>query len=82
MVLAHLLAPEWELFLHDRHRLLDGALGQVDIVFVPDNSVLRAHHIWGTDDQMADQIERFTAMRIALASAPIPAETAATREDD
>ncbi len=44
-----------------QHRLLDGALGQVDLVFVPHDSVLRAHHIWGTDDQMADQIERFTS---------------------
>jgi hypothetical protein len=37
---------------------LDNALSQVDIAFVPENSVLRQHHIYATSEQRLEQTRR------------------------
>jgi FkbM family methyltransferase len=43
------------------YRPLDGALMQVDVVFVPRGSVLRRHHAYATPGQRAEQTKRFAA---------------------
>jgi FkbM family methyltransferase len=43
------------------YRPLDGALMQVDVVFVPRNSALRRYHAYATADQRAEQTRRFVA---------------------
>jgi hypothetical protein len=41
-----------------QYRPLDNALSQVDIAFVPENSVLRQHHIYATSEQRLEQTRR------------------------
>jgi len=43
------------------YRPLDGALMQVDLVFVPEPSPLRKHHAYATPEQRAEQTKRFAA---------------------
>jgi FkbM family methyltransferase len=43
------------------YRPLDGALMQVDVVFVPRSSLLRHHHAYATPEQRAKQTKRFAA---------------------
>lgn len=43
------------------YRPLDGALMQVDVVFVPGSSALRRHHAYATPEQRAEQTKRFAA---------------------
>lgn len=44
-------------------RPLDGALSQVDLVFVPERSQVRAHNVYATPAQRAAQNARFAARR-------------------
>lgn len=43
------------------YRPLDGALFQVDLVFVPEQSALRQRHAYATPEQRVEQTERFAA---------------------
>jgi len=43
------------------YRPLDGALAQADVLFVPFDSPLRAHSLYASPDQRADQDARFRA---------------------
>ena len=42
-----------------RYRLLDGALAQVDLAFVKENSALRMLHFWATKEQREQQNKAF-----------------------
>jgi len=42
-----------------QYRLLDGALGQVDLAFVPEKSLFRKSHSYATGRQRAEQDKRF-----------------------
>ncbi len=46
-----------------RYRLLDGAFGQVDMAFVPEQSTFRRSHAYATREQRAEQDERFGVKR-------------------
>jgi FkbM family methyltransferase len=48
--------------LEPLHRPLDGALSQVDLVFVPKGSILRKDHIYATPHQRAAADARFRAI--------------------
>lgn len=41
-----------------QYRLLDGAMSQVDIAFVPDNSQLRKFHFYANKEQRQEQNEK------------------------
>ncbi len=46
-----------------QYRPLDGALSQVDLAFVRDDSSLRRHHAYATPEQRAEQDRRLAAAR-------------------
>jgi hypothetical protein len=43
------------------YRPLDGALARLDVVFVRDDSPLRAEHRYATDEQRAPRMQKFRA---------------------
>ena len=42
-----------------KYRLLDGAMSQIDIAFVPEKSELRKFHFYATREQRKQQNQRF-----------------------
>jgi hypothetical protein len=49
--------------LSPQYRLLDNALGQVDLAFVPEHSLLRREHIYASPLQRREQIELLKSER-------------------
>lgn len=49
--------------LNPQYRLLDNALGQVDLVFVPVDSVLRREHVYASARQRQQQNDQFQQQR-------------------
>jgi FkbM family methyltransferase len=45
------------------YRLLDGAMSQVDLVFVKENGMFRKYHFYATKDQREAQNRSFTALK-------------------
>lgn len=59
--------------INPRYRPLDNALGQVDLIFVPDHSQLRREHVYASPQQRQAQTERFKAENESRLVEPRPA---------
>lgn len=64
-VIAYMRQRDFVIYdiLSPQYRLLDNALGQVDLAFVPKHSLLRREHVYATPQQRLEQIKQIRCKR-------------------